>query len=208
VAHPPTCWLVFDRLSPYVLAGFLPPPYTLSDFHVQTQRSRDSPPIYHVRFARRGTVIRSVPIARERLGDGSDVSIEQREKVWARDYLTDRVKLLPHRAPKISSTFILEHVAFMHNLSAEQILATRQKPRVTARHVAMYLAREITDESSTQIARAFRKRDHTTILYGTRRISDRIAIEPRFAQEVDLLRRLISESFAAYCAAFAQQRAS
>jgi chromosomal replication initiator protein len=136
------------------------------------------------------------------------VSIEQRERVWARDYLTDRVKLLPHRSPKISSTFILEHVAFMHNLSAEQILATRQKPRVIARHVAMYLAREITDESSTQIARAFRKRDHTTILYGTRRISDRIAIEPRFAQEVELLRRLITESFAAYCTAFAQQRAS
>ena len=197
MAHPPTCWLVFDRLSPYVLAGFLPPPYTLSDFHVQTQRSRDSPPIYHVRFARRGTVIRSVPIARERLGDGSDVSIEQREKVWARDYLTDRVKLLPHRAPKISSTFI----------SAEQILATRQKPRVTARHVAMYLARKITAESSTQIARAFRKRDHTTILYGTRRVSDRIAIEPRFAQEVDLLQSLIRESFTAYCAS-AQRRAS
>jgi chromosomal replication initiator protein len=136
------------------------------------------------------------------------VSIEQREKVWARDYLTDRVKFFPPRVPRISSSFILEHVAFVHNLSAEQLLATRQKPRVTARHVAMYLAREITDESSTQIARVFRKRDHTTILYGTRRISDRIAIEPRFAQEVDLLRCLISESFAAYCAAFPQQRAS
>jgi chromosomal replication initiator protein len=136
------------------------------------------------------------------------VSIEQREKVWARDYLTDRVKFLPLRVPKISSTFILEHVAFMHNLSVEQLLATRQKPRVTARHVAMYLARKITAESSTQIARAFRKRDHTTILYGTRRVSDRIAIEPRFAQEVDLLRSLISQSFSAYCAVFAQQRAS
>jgi chromosomal replication initiator protein len=136
------------------------------------------------------------------------VSIEQREKVWARDYLTDLVKFLPLRAPKISSTFILEHVAFIHNLSAEQLLATRQKPRVTARHVAMYLARKITDESSTQIARAFRKRDHTTILYGTRRVSDRIAIEPRFAQEVDLLQSLISESFTAYCAASAQRRAS
>jgi chromosomal replication initiation ATPase DnaA len=72
------------------------------------------------------------------------VSIEQHEKVWARDYLSDRVKF---RSPKISSTFILEHVAFVHNLSAEQLLATRQKPRVTARHVAMYLARKITDES-------------------------------------------------------------
>ncbi len=136
------------------------------------------------------------------------MNVEQREKVWARDYLIDRVKFFPSRVPKISSTFILEHVAFMHNLSAEQLLATRQKPRVTARHVAMYLARDITDESSTQIARAFRKRDHTTILYGTRRVTDRIAIEPRFAQEVDLLRSLIRESFSAYCAACAQPRAS
>ena len=149
-------------------------------------------------------VLRSIPKSRT-LGDEPDVSIDQKEKLWARDYLTDRVKPFPSRKPRISSTFILEHVAFIHNLSTEQLLTTRQKPRVTARHVAMYLAREITDESSTEIARTFRKRDHTTILYGTRRVSDRIAIEPRFAQEVDLLRSLINESFTAYCAADVQK---
>jgi hypothetical protein len=62
--HPPMCWPVFDHFSPYTLAGFRPPPYTLSDSYLQSRHSAQCTPLYHVRFPRRGTVIRSVLISR------------------------------------------------------------------------------------------------------------------------------------------------
>jgi chromosomal replication initiator protein len=41
-----------------------------------------------------------------------------------------------------------------------------------ARQAAMYLAREMTDASLQQIGRAFKKKDHTTVLHACRRIEE------------------------------------
>ena len=46
----------------------------------------------------------------------------------------------------------------------------RDGPTVRARHVAMYLSRQMTPYSLPQIARHFGDRDHTTIMHAVRRI--------------------------------------
>jgi chromosomal replication initiator protein len=43
-----------------------------------------------------------------------------------------------------------------------------------ARHVAMYLARELTDHSLPHIAREFGGRDHTTIMHACKRVADEV----------------------------------
>ena len=55
------------------------------------------------------------------------------------------------------------------------------------RHVAMYLARELTTQSLPAIGHAFGGRNHTTVLHACRRTAQRIADDP---QAFDVVRRL------------------
>jgi chromosomal replication initiator protein len=55
------------------------------------------------------------------------------------------------------------------------------------RHVAMYLARELTAQSLPAIGHAFGGRNHTTVLHACRRTAERIATDP---EAFELVRRL------------------
>ena len=70
--------------------------------------------------------------------------------------------------------------------------ARRQKVIVRPRHVAMYLAKELTPRSYPEIGRKFGNRDHTTVMNAVRRIDKERRADPAFAEEVDMLRRVIS----------------
>jgi chromosomal replication initiator protein len=66
---------------------------------------------------------------------------------------------------------IQEAVCSVHRISRDDLLSTSRSPRITrARHLAMYLARELSGLSLAQIARAFR-RDHSTVLHAVRRVN-------------------------------------
>jgi chromosomal replication initiator protein len=76
-------------------------------------------------------------------------------------------------------------------LSMDELLsASRAAPVAWPRQVAMYLARELTDQTLPAIGRAFGNRNHTTVLHACRRTAERIATD----QEArDLVRRLTDE---------------
>ncbi len=56
--------------------------------------------------------------------------------------------------------------------------ASRRRAVVTARNVAMYLARSLTSHSLEQIGRYFGRRDHTTVLHGCRKAGTLLKIDP------------------------------
>ena len=63
-------------------------------------------------------------------------------------------------------------------LSMEELLSTRRAAPVTwPRQVAMYLARELTDQTLPAIGRAFGGRNHTTVMHACKRTAERIATE-------------------------------
>ena len=63
-------------------------------------------------------------------------------------------------------------------VSLEALRSPDRSARVAwARQVAMYLARELTDETLPEIGRAFGGRNHTTVLHACRRASERIAAD-------------------------------
>lgn len=62
---------------------------------------------------------------------------------------------------------------------------------IIPRHVAMYLARELTGKSFPQIARSFSDKDHTVILWAHRKISKLAAEDPAFAASLDSMRERI-----------------
>lgn len=73
-------------------------------------------------------------------------------------------------------------------VSPEALRSPDRSARVAwARQVAMYLARELTDETLPAIGRAFGGRNHTTVLHACRRATERMASD---AEAYELVRAL------------------
>jgi chromosomal replication initiator protein len=94
------------------------------------------------------------------------------------------------RAPRRHSVGDIQAATCEHfGLSSEELLSTSRTPRIAwPRHVAMYLARELTSESLPAIGRHFGGRDHTTVLHAWRRTSARITQDPAAREAVEKLR--------------------
>lgn len=68
---------------------------------------------------------------------------------------------------------ILEATSAKYHLEIEEIVgASRRRPLVLARQVAMYVCRDMTDLSYPAIAEAFGGRDHTTVIHAVRKIGN------------------------------------
>jgi chromosomal replication initiator protein len=71
----------------------------------------------------------------------------------------------------ITPKLIIEKTSTMFGFSVEEIKgASRRRPLVTARQIAMYVFRELTDLSYPAIAREFGGRDHTTVIHAVDKI--------------------------------------
>jgi chromosomal replication initiator protein len=68
---------------------------------------------------------------------------------------------------------------------------SRQRPLVTARQIAMYVFRQLTDLSYPSIARLFGGRDHTTVIHAVEKIQRQMGERKAIYEQVtDLLQRL------------------
>jgi chromosomal replication initiator protein len=80
---------------------------------------------------------------------------------------------------------IQEQVCAAFEVSLDDLLSSSRVAAVAwPRHVAMYLARELTDASLPAIGSAFGGRNHTTVLHAHRRTSERIASDPEAYEAV------------------------
>lgn len=71
---------------------------------------------------------------------------------------------------------------------ADMLSSRRQKATIMPRHVAMYLAKELTPFSLPEIGRKFGGKDHTTILHAVRKIAGLIAAGDPIAADVAAIR--------------------
>ncbi|MDR3107048.1 MAG: chromosomal replication initiator protein DnaA, partial [Bifidobacteriaceae bacterium] len=80
-------------------------------------------------------------------------------EIVMRDLVTDH-------DTEITPALIIGQVAQYFSLTIDQITGpSRTRPLTEARHIAMYLCRELTDLSLPSIARELGGKDHTTVLY-------------------------------------------
>jgi chromosomal replication initiator protein len=74
-------------------------------------------------------------------------------------------------APEITAPAIMAATADYFGLTVEDLCGTsRGRALVTARQIAMYLCRELTDLSLPKIGAQFGNRDHTTVMHADRKI--------------------------------------
>ncbi|MBW3657102.1 MAG: chromosomal replication initiator protein DnaA [Actinobacteria bacterium] len=77
------------------------------------------------------------------------------------------------REQEISTQLIMEEVSAYFSLSVEELCSpSRSRQLVTARQIAMYLVREMTDLSLPRIGKAFGGRDHTTVMHANSKIAN------------------------------------
>lgn len=98
--------------------------------------------------------------------------------------------------PEITAAQIMTTSAAYFGVTMDDLCGTsRSRVLVTARQIAMYLCRELTDLSLPKIGQAFGGRDHTTVMHADRKIRQLIG-ERRslYNQVADLTARIKSQS--------------
>ncbi len=106
-------------------------------------------------------------------------------------------ELFQHNAPskKISVEEILKSVAAVFEVRISEIKGeSRHKEITLARQVAMYLAKEMIDDSLMKIASSFGGKTHSTLLHAWKKITDQVQINELLRRQVQMVRRNISHS--------------
>ncbi len=109
-------------------------------------------------------------------------------EVVLKDLITDQA------GPEITSSIIMMQTASYFGVTVDDLCgSSRSRVLVTARQIAMYLCRELTDLSLPKIGQAFGGRDHTTVMHADRKIRQLMA-ERRslYNQVTDLTARIKS----------------
>lgn len=94
----------------------------------------------------------------------------------------------------ITIDVIQRMVASYFNLSSQDLKSKRKTKAISfPRQIAMYISREVTEYSTTEIGLEFGGRDHTTIMHGCTRVADRMKSDPTLEPMVKQLIRQIKE---------------
>ncbi len=111
-----------------------------------------------------------------------EITIE-RVSEWLKDILRMDLK------SPVTIEGIKSVVAESFGVSLEDLASAKRTAELAlARQVAMFLCREMTNESLQKIAQSFRKKDHTTVIHAQRKIGDLIRSDADMKRTVDNLR--------------------
>ena len=87
---------------------------------------------------------------------------------------------------------IQRHVANYYSLRFTDLTSGKRLKNIAwARQVAMFLAKDLTTKSLQEIGRTFGGRDHTTVLYGVRKVTEMLSKDAKTNEDIDLLRRML-----------------
>jgi chromosomal replication initiator protein len=97
--------------------------------------------------------------------------------------------------PEITSATIMAQTAAYFSLTMEDLCGqSRSRVLVTARQIAMYLCRELTDLSLPKIGQQFGGRDHTTVIHADRKIRTLMAERRSIYNQVTELTNRIKQT--------------
>lgn len=85
---------------------------------------------------------------------------------------------------------IQEEVGKFYGISVKEIKGSSRKQHIVlARSVAMYLSRELTDNSQPKIGKAFGGKDHTTVIHAHRKIKKQIKDDQSLFLEIEEIKK-------------------
>jgi chromosomal replication initiator protein len=118
---------------------------------------------------------------------GGKLQIEE-----VKDFLPDE----PNETKELTVSGIKEVVATNYDLSPSELEGkSRKKEIARARHIAIYLARELTDNSFPALGKKFGGRDHSTVMHSHKKIDSMIEDTPLLYEEIKELKEDIRSNF-------------
>jgi chromosomal replication initiator protein len=96
--------------------------------------------------------------------------------------------------PNMTLETIQKVVAEYHSLSFNDLRGQkRTKNIVMPRQIAMYIAREITEFSTTEVGQSFGGRDHTTVMHSCQKIEEQLKTDPKLDAKIKELINMIKD---------------
>lgn len=100
--------------------------------------------------------------------------------------------IYPDKPKLITPTIIIQVVAEHYGVNAQDITSKKRNAEfVLPRQVVMYLCRELTDISLTNIGKILDRKDHTTVLHGVNKIEEQLATNSELAQHIEIIKKKI-----------------
>ena len=97
----------------------------------------------------------------------------------------------PSTEPALDIETIKQEVARRYEISVGDLEGSSRERRVAqARHIAIYLARELTNSSFPAIGQAFGRRDHSTVMHAYRKVKELLKA-PLFCSEIEELKEAL-----------------
>lgn len=109
----------------------------------------------------------------------------------AEDALKDIIK--PDDSKEITIDFIIRIVTDHFNLADDAIISKRkQKSIAFPRQICMYLCKELTSLSTTDIGEKLGKRDHSTVIHGCTKIEEMLKVDNSLQNTIDAIKKKIN----------------
>ena len=103
--------------------------------------------------------------------------------------------IYPNKPKEITPTLIINVVAEHFGVKPEDITSKKRNSEfVQPRQVVMYLCRELTDTSFTNIGKLLGKKDHTTIIHGVNKVSAEIQTNEELRNKIYIITKKINPS--------------
>ena len=112
---------------------------------------------------------------------------------YAEEALKDVI--YPDQPKKITPSLIIDVVSEHFGVNPDDITSEKRNSKfVLPRQIAMYLCRDIIGMSLADIAKLLEKKDHTTIMYGIKKVTAKIETDEDVKNKVDIIKKKINPS--------------
>jgi chromosomal replication initiator protein len=103
------------------------------------------------------------------------------------------------RQANLSMDNIIRVVAERFSLTPNDLKGKKRSQNIVfPRQLAMYIGREMTDYSTTELGQEFGGRDHTTVMHSIEKIKGKLLTDPTLESTIDILKQSIKEFSAKY----------
>ncbi|HOA25912.1 MAG TPA: chromosomal replication initiator protein DnaA, partial [Arachnia sp.] len=159
---------------------------------VASQRLTAGSEVLELIASRITTNIRELEGALTRVAALASLNQQEMTVALAEEVLND---LMPQDAAPVDAQTIMDSSARYFGITHDDLTGSSRVANIaSARQIAMYLCRELTDLSLPKIGAKFGGRDHSTVLHAVRKISEKIGVDRALYTQVTELTNQIKQS--------------
>jgi chromosomal replication initiator protein len=142
------------------------------------------------------TNVRDLVSALKKLFSYADLMSQPVTLEIAQQQLKDTIVSTFTKQTNVPIDIVIRTVAEYFSLTPTDLRSKKKSQSIVhPRHLAMYIIRDLTELSTTDIGQALGGRDHTTVMNGIDKIEKRILSEPAEEETIQILKQKIKENY-------------